>query len=213
MINKSVLLCFILIWFSNYVFAQPESGMPSVPGKCYAKCLIPDQYVTEYQLLPKYTGPPVDTLTNTNIVVIHFAPKPSGIRWEKKRADKNCFSANPDDCLVWCKVNTPAINSIEYFVRDTILNPTFEWQLFPVPKLIKKGGFTEWIEVICDSEVTPKIIKKLQTALIEKGYYSGEVDGKISEDLNKALVAYQKQEGQAVGALSIESMKALRLIR
>lgn len=27
-----------------------------------------------------------------------------GQKWEKRRADKNCTSSNPEDCLVWCLV-------------------------------------------------------------------------------------------------------------
>jgi len=39
------------------VYAQPEAGMPSEPGKCYAKCLIADQYeqVTEQVLVKEAT--------------------------------------------------------------------------------------------------------------------------------------------------------------
>ena len=29
---------------------------------------------------------------------------PASTKWVKKKADKNCLSANPDDCLVWCLV-------------------------------------------------------------------------------------------------------------
>ncbi|MCC6281950.1 MAG: peptidoglycan-binding protein [Saprospiraceae bacterium] len=29
-------------------------------------------------------------------------------KWVKKKADFNCLNANPDDCLVWCLVETPA---------------------------------------------------------------------------------------------------------
>ena len=29
-------------------------------------------------------------------------------KWVKKKADRNCLSANPDDCLVWCLVEVPA---------------------------------------------------------------------------------------------------------
>jgi len=28
--------------------------------------------------------------------------------WVKKKADRNCLSANPDDCMVWCLVKIPA---------------------------------------------------------------------------------------------------------
>ncbi|MCC7245995.1 MAG: peptidoglycan-binding protein [Saprospiraceae bacterium] len=34
--------------------------------------------------------------------------KPASTKWVKKKADANCLSANPDDCLVWCLVETPA---------------------------------------------------------------------------------------------------------
>ena len=34
--------------------------------------------------------------------------KPVSTKWVKKKADANCLSANPDDCLVWCLVETPA---------------------------------------------------------------------------------------------------------
>ncbi len=34
--------------------------------------------------------------------------KPASTKWVKKKADANCLSANPDDCLVWCLVEVPA---------------------------------------------------------------------------------------------------------
>ncbi len=34
--------------------------------------------------------------------------KPASTKWVKKKADKNCLSADPNDCLVWCLVEQPA---------------------------------------------------------------------------------------------------------
>ncbi len=34
--------------------------------------------------------------------------KPAGVKWVKKLADATCLGANPDDCYVWCMVETPA---------------------------------------------------------------------------------------------------------
>ena len=31
-------------------------------------------------------------------------------KWVKQKADKNCLSADPEDCLVWCLVDVPAVN-------------------------------------------------------------------------------------------------------
>ncbi len=33
--------------------------------------------------------------------------KPASTKWVKKSATANCLSANPDDCMVWCLVETP----------------------------------------------------------------------------------------------------------
>ncbi|MBX2872140.1 MAG: peptidoglycan-binding protein [Saprospiraceae bacterium] len=30
-------------------------------------------------------------------------------RWEKRKADANCLSADPEDCLVWCLVDVPEV--------------------------------------------------------------------------------------------------------
>ena len=42
-------------------------------------------------------------------------------KWVKKKADKNCLSANPEDCLVWCLVETPAPVSYTHLTLPTIL--------------------------------------------------------------------------------------------
>ena len=33
---------------------------------------------------------------------------PASTNWVKKKADRNCLSADPNDCLVWCLVEVPA---------------------------------------------------------------------------------------------------------
>ncbi len=43
-LNSLLTLC--LLFLALGLYAQPEAGMPSEPGKCYAKCLIADQYET-----------------------------------------------------------------------------------------------------------------------------------------------------------------------
>jgi len=52
-------------------------------------------------------------------------------RWIRKRADRNCLSANPDDCLVWCLVEVPAgykfkgIGDIEYTTPECPIGMEF----------------------------------------------------------------------------------------
>ena len=49
-----VLLCVLLT--TSVLSAQPETGMPSEPGKCYAKCLINSKYETITDMEWVYTG-------------------------------------------------------------------------------------------------------------------------------------------------------------
>ena len=43
-LNSLLTICLLFAFASMY--AQPEAGMPSEPGKCYAKCMIADKYET-----------------------------------------------------------------------------------------------------------------------------------------------------------------------
>lgn len=44
-------------------------------------------------------------------------------KWVKRQADKNCYSSNPADCLVWCLVEMPinAIETIEIFRQIDVI--------------------------------------------------------------------------------------------
>ncbi|NNE38120.1 MAG: hypothetical protein HKN08_07425, partial [Gammaproteobacteria bacterium] len=46
---------------------------------------------------------PANYTTETETMVV----SPATTKWVKRRADRNCLSANPDDCLVWCLVEVP----------------------------------------------------------------------------------------------------------
>jgi hypothetical protein len=117
--------------------ARPESEeLPpfAEPGKCYARCIIPDQFeFKEEQVIdkPAYFKteviPPVyGTVYDTVVVKKSFVKKifipaeyevttedvlvkPATTKWQKGKADANCLSANPADCQVWCLVEVPAV--------------------------------------------------------------------------------------------------------
>jgi hypothetical protein len=46
---------------------------------------------------------PVSYSTETQTIVT----RPASTKWVKKKADRNCLSADPEDCLVWCLVEVP----------------------------------------------------------------------------------------------------------
>ncbi len=41
-------------------------------------------------------------------VVEQIEVRPASTRWIRKKSDRDCLSANPDDCFVWCMAEVPA---------------------------------------------------------------------------------------------------------
>ncbi len=73
-------------------------------------------------------------------------------KWVKKKADQNCLSANPEDCLVWCLVETKGCQSgfdlseNEAYCRKTI-------QLERAPSSLP---ITKFISLKSGREIIPK---------------------------------------------------------
>ncbi len=179
-INVMLFFTALILLIASTTNAQTGDYPPNAePGKCYAKCLIPDQYetVTEQVLIKEertkleVSTPNYEWVTETYEVKpattrIEVVPEsretvteqyeiepatiryevvpavyetiteqvesvPAGVRrkctpmvyrtesesievapattkWVRRKADKNCLSADPNDCLVWCLVEVPA---------------------------------------------------------------------------------------------------------
>ncbi len=81
--------------------------------------------------------------------------------------------------------------------------------------LVTPGGFTEWKEVVCNSDVTPALYRQIQEALIAKGYSVGAAgaDGTFGAASKAALVKFQRDNGLPVGQMDIETLKSLGVRR
>jgi len=71
----------------------------------------------------------------------------------------------------------------------------------------------EWTEILCETNVTPDIVRQLQTALQGKGHYNGAIDGKFGSGTMAAIEAYQRAEGIAEGQLTIKTLNKLGIAR
>lgn len=77
-------------------------------GKRFTEVPATYESVTE-----SYVVEPVSYVIETMLpgfetVTERIETKPAGTKWVRKKADADCLSANPDDCLVYCLVETPA---------------------------------------------------------------------------------------------------------
>ena len=70
-------------------------------------------------------------------------------------------------------------------------------------------GYSKWMPMVCESNMTPSLVKKVQQALKFQGFYRGSIDGIWNFEAKNAVRAYQKANGLAVTKLSIETMKSL----
>lgn len=75
--------------------------------------------------------------------------------------------------------------------------------------LVKKGGFTEWREVLCSESVTPNIILQIQRALQERGYDAGAIDGVLGSLTKTALIQYQNDKGLPIGQMDMRTLQQL----
>ncbi len=196
--------------YQNQSSYRPND-MPNEPGKCYAKCLTPDIITTENIAFPIYFGNDEEILRNhVSSETIELSPKST--EWVKKKADRNCKSADPNDCLVWCLVERPAQKiTIENILRDTTASKEYEIETFDLDFVSSNGGQTVWMEVICDPSA--ELISALQARLNDDGYdLSVEMlQGVFGSASKKALKDYQKNNGLHVGGLTEELIDFLNL--
>ncbi len=70
-------------------------------------------------------------------------------------------------------------------------------------------GKMDWREILCKTNTTPNVVKKLQSALQDAGFYKGGVDGVIGRGTMGAVKAYQRSKGLPVGQLTLGTLKSL----
>jgi len=84
-----------------------------------------------------------------------------------------------------------------------------EYKTVSKRRLVSEGGVTEWREVVCDTDVTPDLTRRVQAALQQMGYDPGPIDNSMGAKTREALVKFQKDKGLPVGQLDMETLKAL----
>lgn len=62
---------------------------------------------------------------------------------------------------------------------------------------------------MCDSDLHPTLIGRLQAALSSRGYSLGNIDSKLGQRTIAALSDFQADHGLAIGAVTYESLEAL----
>jgi hypothetical protein len=67
----------------------------------------------------------------------------------------------------------------------------------------------EWREILCDTNTTGDVVRRLQRALKAKNINPGPIDGVYGSQTRRAVNAYQKRAGLPTGALTIRTLNSL----
>jgi len=185
------------------------SSSTRVPGKCYAKSLVASEYQIDTIQYIVYTGNL--NIEESKLEQVKTIVSPQNSKWIKTKPKKKCLSDDPNDCLVWTLVDVPE-KIIEYTtLKDTTQSKEFEIREHQKYTLIKEGGFSKYIEVLCNDRINSDFVKELQTSLKKNGYYNGSIDGNFEELTKEALSKYQRNNNFTLGVLDIETLNALEV--
>jgi len=67
----------------------------------------------------------------------------------------------------------------------------------------------EWRPILCETNTTPDVVRRLQTALKREGYYPGNIDGVLGAATMQAVEKYQRDEKLPSGQVTIGVLKRL----
>ena len=70
-------------------------------------------------------------------------------------------------------------------------------------------GKMEWKPILCQTNMTVAVVKKIQASLKDAGFYNGPIDGVIGAGTLAGLRSYQNQKGLATGGITMESLNKL----
>jgi len=196
-----LILCSLLFGINENLNGQSNDfSFNPEPGKCYAKCAILDKYRTVKETFVVLIE---DSNENAQLDSIYF-------RIEEKSGDTIYLGYKKE-------LNNTQLNNIDHLEKiiiveneseiDNYIEKTITYQV-----LEKKGGFTNWVEVLCADRINKRILKRLQESLILNGYldYSEPIK-ELTNKLKKALKRYQVDNGLPVGQLDIETLELLNV--
>ncbi len=79
-------------------------------------------------------------------------------------------------------------------------------------RVLVSEGQLEWRPILCETNTTPDVVRKLQLALRDAGHNPGPIDGVLGRETMAAVNAYQKANGLASGQLTMETLRKLKVI-
>ncbi len=115
------------------------------------------------------------------------------------------------------KVDLPPVYKTVYVKKEIEPEKQVKTVIPPEYKVITKTvvdreAYTEWEEVLCDTNFTPSKVREIEEALKKNNYDPGAIDGKPDQAFYDALRKYQKDKGLRQSEdryINMETLKSL----
>jgi len=118
-----------------------HTKMPVVPGKCFARCLIPDSFAFMNVVYLEYQGSYPD---QAGIEIKEILILPARTEWIRREfvqgVDKGCCMG-ADPCLIWALEEIPAEIESFYHVVDTNSIKNYSRKIVTKSIKLKEGGY------------------------------------------------------------------------
>jgi outer membrane protein OmpA-like peptidoglycan-associated protein len=189
----------------NDASATNTSGDAQYTTRTYQKLITPAT-TTSNAVAAKYETRSYQKLTSSATASENTSSAEYTTRSYQKLASAATTTATPVEAKyetrTYSKTTNPTVEKVDVAPQ---------YKTITRRQLVKAGGFTEWKEVVCQADVTPDLYRRIQQALIDRGYDVGAAgaDGKIGTATKEALVKFQKDNGLPVGSLDVETLRAL----
>jgi len=75
-----------------------------------------------------------------------------------------------------------------------------------------KPAYIAWKSILCETNTTPNVVRRLQGELNRKGYAAGPADGVVGGQTRLAVDKYQRDNNLSRGGLTIEVLKHMSIM-
>ncbi len=191
-----LIFCFTL---SSLGLAQKSSNNP-----CYGDLNNDPIVETIEHIRYIFTGSDTTGLNVTMKKITIFEARQEIV---KKRKGIDCISQNSEDCMVEVLEEIPAVTMNMYTLPNADVSKEYDIRKVYEDVVTKPGGQSKE-GIVCIKNRSSALIKKIQNALISKGYPLN-VNGLLDQATNIAINDFQKSNKMAYGDLTLATLSAL----
>lgn len=151
---------------------------------------------------------PIERVDETTGEIMCLIEVPAEYRTVRKQVEVS--GATTKRVEIPAKYETVKVRQLVAEAREERVDIPAEYQT--VTRWVKTAdGHMEWRRIMCETNMTNEMVKRLQTALRDKGHDPGPIDGIIGLRTTAALHSFQKSLNLPVGGVTYETIEGLGL--